>query len=75
MTITRRNNIFSICKKLKSNKNTIPSSSTSRFQRVLLNDQISVLLPVRTSVPQGPILGLHFFFFFLYQQYTQKTDT
>ena len=75
MTITRHNIFFSIQKKLKASKITIPSSSTGRFQGVLLNNQISELLPVRANVPQVPILGLHFFFFLLHKQDIYKTDT
>ena len=70
--------IFSIQKKLTTNKKTIHSSSTGIFQRVLLNDQISEWLPVRASVLKGFLLlvyTLSFFFYInnIYKKLTHNT--
>ena len=39
----------------------IKSFLKNRFQRVVLNDQVSEWLPVKAAVPQGYILGSLFF--------------
>ena len=43
----------------------IGSFLENRFQRVVLNGQKSEWLPVRAGVPQGSILGLHFFLIYI----------
>ena len=43
----------------------IQSFLSNTFQRVLLNGQTSVWLPVKTGVPQGSILGPPFFLIYI----------